>query len=323
MNNIIYHYPPELLNLLVDTIPLLNRSKKDVVMFFKGAGIADSLMMDIARTVQFNPKSITKYEIVRTILSRLNEKGEPALRDRREILKRVVEFESFESCWDSDRLKAKGLIYEVRQVINVKDTFTRMKNEKENEEQKNRKEYLEKVEEAQKIAKAKADFKDEISKLFFMNTLQERQKRGKLFEDVLNRLFKSFGILVKEAFTLNGSNNEGIVEQIDGVIELESHLYLVEMKWWGEAVGKDEIANHLVRIFTRSEARGVFISVNGFTGPAITLCQESLNKAFVVLCDLSEILYMLETSGDLKKFLAQKVQGAIIHKNPYFHYSAE
>ena len=31
--DITFHYPPELFNLLVDTIPLLSRSKKDVLLF--------------------------------------------------------------------------------------------------------------------------------------------------------------------------------------------------------------------------------------------------------------------------------------------------
>lgn len=320
MSNTIFHYPPELLNLLVDTIPLLNRSKKDVVLFFKGAGVKDDLMIDIARRVQFSPMEINKYEIARTILTRLNEKGEALLRERREVLKRVVEFESFESCWESDRLKAKGLVHEVRQVVNVKDTFTRMKNEKEKIEQKSREEYLKKVEEAKKLAHAKILFHEEISKLYFM---QDRQKRGKLFEAVLNQLFKSFGILVKDAFTLSGDNNEGIIEQIDGVIELDGQLYLVEMKWWGEAVGRDEIANHLSRIFIRGEARGIFISVKGFTAPAIKLSQEALNKAFIVLCDLNEILSMLSLGGDLKHLFKQKIQKAIIEKNPYSPYNPD
>lgn len=38
-----YHYPPELLSLLVDTIPLLCRSKNDVVVFFRGAGAPEQL----------------------------------------------------------------------------------------------------------------------------------------------------------------------------------------------------------------------------------------------------------------------------------------
>jgi len=34
-----FHYPPEILKLLIDTIPLLCRSKKDVLLFLEGAGV--------------------------------------------------------------------------------------------------------------------------------------------------------------------------------------------------------------------------------------------------------------------------------------------
>ena len=131
--DIVYHYPPELLNLLIDVIPLLSRSKKDVLQFFRGAGVEALLMQDIERTVVTNRGSITKYEIARRVLSRVNEKGEPTLRERREILKRVTEYEDFSTCWANDQLKAKGLVAEVRRVINVKDSFTRMNLEREAE----------------------------------------------------------------------------------------------------------------------------------------------------------------------------------------------
>jgi restriction system protein len=320
MTNIVFHYPPDLLNLLVDTIPLLNRSKKDVILFFKGAGVNKDLMIDVEQRVHLSPAEISKYEIARIILTRLNEKGEILLRERREVLKRVVEFESFESCWDSDRLKAKGLVTEIAKIVNVKDSFTRMKNEKEKNDQKKREEYLKKVETMNKLAQAKAEFNEEISRLYFM---KDRQKRGKLFENLLNRLFNAFGILVKDSFTISGNNNEAIVEQIDGVIELDNQLYLVEMKWWGEAVGRDEIANHLSRIFIRGEARGIFISVNGYTSPAIKLAQDALSKAFIILCDLNDILNMLSSGGDLQQLFKQKIQKAIIEKNPFFPYDSD
>jgi hypothetical protein len=35
--DITFHYPPELFNLLVDAIPALNKSKNDVVIFFRGS----------------------------------------------------------------------------------------------------------------------------------------------------------------------------------------------------------------------------------------------------------------------------------------------
>ncbi|HVO60793.1 MAG TPA: hypothetical protein VMT53_07645 [Terriglobales bacterium] len=37
--DIVFHYPPELTQLLIQTIPLLCPSKKDVLSFFKGAGV--------------------------------------------------------------------------------------------------------------------------------------------------------------------------------------------------------------------------------------------------------------------------------------------
>lgn len=126
-----YHYPPEVLNLLVDTIPLLCKSKKDVLVFFREAGVPDSVMSHLASRVRIDKQNIYKYEIARTIIQRINEKGGSALRTRREVVKRVVEFDDFSTCWPSDQLKAKGLVSELRRVVNVKDSFTRMSRERD------------------------------------------------------------------------------------------------------------------------------------------------------------------------------------------------
>ena len=37
--DISYHYPPELLELLCDAVPVLFRSKQGVIDFFAGAGV--------------------------------------------------------------------------------------------------------------------------------------------------------------------------------------------------------------------------------------------------------------------------------------------
>ena len=129
--DISFHYPPELLNLLVDTIPLLNKSKRDLFLFFQGAGVADALLQPVLGQWQSDKDSVRKHEIVRCILENLNRKGEPALRERREVLRRVVEFEGFSGCWPDDQLKAKGLVAEIRQLVGVKDSFTRMKQERD------------------------------------------------------------------------------------------------------------------------------------------------------------------------------------------------
>lgn len=130
-----YHYPPEVLNILVDIVPLLCRAKNDVLVFFRGAGVSESIMSDLSRRVSVDRENINKFEIARTVIQRINEKGDSELRTRREVVKRVVEFEDFSTCWPNDQLKAKGLVGELRRVVNVKDSFIRMSNEREREKQ--------------------------------------------------------------------------------------------------------------------------------------------------------------------------------------------
>src|SRR5438552_3821410 len=119
------------MSLLIDTIPCLCRSKKDVLLFFRGAGVGAALTDDLQKQVLTSPGSVRKHEIARTVLTRLNARGEASLRERREILKRITEFEDFSTCWPEDQLKAKGFLAEVRRVVNVKDSFTRMSQERE------------------------------------------------------------------------------------------------------------------------------------------------------------------------------------------------
>jgi restriction endonuclease Mrr len=115
-----------------------------------------------------------------------------------------------------------------------------------------------------------------------------------------------------------GESGEGIVEQIDGVIELKGALHFVEMKWYKNPVGKAEISEHLVRLMSRAEARGLFISASDFSDPAIHTCRDFLQHKVVALCHLQEIVVALEQQCDLADCFVQKVQAAQIHKNPYF-----
>ena len=311
---IIHHYPPELLKLLVDTIPLLCPSKRDVLVFFKGAGVAPSITADLAQKVATDKDSVNKYEIVREVLVRLNDKGEATLRERREVLKRVVEFEDFSTCWPNDQLKAKGLVGEIRRVVDVKDSFGRMRQEQEAE----RKQRIDPEQQRRAALKERKTKLEQVKKdLYALFGMTDPQKRGKQLEGVLNRLFTTGDILVREAFTRVAPTGEGVVEQIDGVIEMDGEIYLVEMKWWDKPLGTGEVSQHLVRVFSRNCARGLLISYSGFTDPAIVICKESLARMVVALCGLDEIVKFLEREDDLVEFFKKKVRAAVIDKNPY------
>jgi restriction endonuclease Mrr len=167
----------------------------------------------------------------------------------------------------------------------------------------------------EKAAKIEAA-KNELYRLF--GSALDPSARGKKLENALNNLFQAYGILVHQAFHLVGDAGEGIVEQVDGVIELKSDLYFVEMKWYRAPIGRAEISEHLVRLISRAEARGIFISASEYTDPAVYTSREFLQHKIIVLATLSEIVRLLEQQGDLADFLLNKAQAAQIHKNPYF-----
>lgn len=313
--DIVFHYPPELLSLLIDTIPRLCRGKKDVLLFFKGAGVSASITNSLTARVNKDKDSISKFEIARIVLTRLNEKGEATLRERREVLKRVVEFEDFSTCWSSDQLKAKGLVSEVRRVVDVKDSFTRMKQEREDEVRERRIKREKELRVEQQRREELGEVRRELLNLF---REQDPQRRGRESERTLNRLFQAAGILVSKSFTVVGVDGEGIIEQIDGVIEIDGELYFVEMKWWGKPIGVPEISQHLIRVFGRDQARCIFISASEYTDPAITTCRDALRQKVVVLCTLREIILVLEKEMDLKDYLKKKINASVIHKNPLF-----
>lgn len=310
-----YHYPPEVFTLLVDTIPLLCKSKIDVIIFLKGAGVSTSTLQDLEHRVKTDRQNINKYEIVRTALQRINDKGDSEIRTRREIIKRVVEIEEFSCCWENDRLKAKGLVSEIQKIVNIKDSFTKINQErvreKEERLEKSRKKLAREKRRKENIQKIKTD----LFSLFSLDA--EPHKRGKLLEIVLNSLFQNAGILVKEDFTRRVHNQSTTMEQIDGAVEIDGNIYIVEMKWLKEPIGVDTIAQHLVRLFNRGDARAIFIAAHGFKDTAIEQCREALSQKTIVLCTLEEIVMLLESEADLKDFLKKKIIGATLDKEPF------
>ena len=312
--DIVYHYPHELTLLLIDTIPLLCRSKRDIILFFNGAGYNSQRTKEFLKKIKNKDEGVNKYLITRELLSEINEKGESTLRERREILKRVSEYEDFSTCWPGDQLKAKGLVSEIRRVINVKDSFTRMQNEAEKERQQKRKTTEEETNKRLEFTKNIETVKNELFALF---SVSNPQKRGKALESVLNKLFSAYGILVREAFAQYTDNVKGATDQVDGVIEFLGNTYLVEMKWTTDHVGKDLISEHLVRVYHRGQTRGIFISCSEYTEPAINIVKEALMKTVFVLITLDEIVFMLEQEKNLLDFLKLKIDAAMVNKDPY------
>ncbi|MEE5146553.1 restriction endonuclease [Pseudomonas alliivorans] len=310
-----FHYPHDIFDLLVETTPRLVKSKKDVILFFEGAGVDQADLRDARATLAKTPQSTTKFDIARDVLTRLNRRQDSGLAARREVIKRVTQFESFETCWDNERLKAKGLVASVREAVNAKDAFTRMKNERDLEREQIQARHRNDQLHATKRRNEIDDIKSRLFALFAMDDIP--RERGKLLEGVLNDLFKTFGIQVKENSVRTPLEDFTVLEQIDGVIDFGSGIHVVEMKWLKDPVGVQDLAPHLVGVMGRADASGIFISNSGFTQPAITQCAEFLNQKTMLLCSLEEIVMLLQRQGDLVDFLKTKSQAAILSKQPF------
>ena len=93
------------------------------------------------------------------------------------------------------------------------------------------------------------------------------QERGYAFEKLFVELMKISGRPVEEPFKING-------EQIDGAIKYGAHYYLIELKWTKSKSAHKEISSLYMKVEGKMEARGIFISMNGYSSEIL----ESLPK---------------------------------------------
>lgn len=310
-----FHYPPDVFSLLVDTIPLLCKGKDDVLLFLRGAGVPSDDLAEMTAKVRADRNSVSKFAIVRDVLEKLNKRGDAGLGPRREVIKRVVEFEQFSMCWEKDVYKAKSNVGDLARMVNHKDAFTRMNQQREAAQAAVTARARAEREAAAEKRRNIEDVRDRLNALFGMD--DEPQKRGKLLEGVLNDLFRVYGILVREDFKRKDPTESVVVEQIDGVIEFEGHIYLVEMKWLKTPVGVEELGSHMMRLFARDGVRGLFISNSEFASSAIAECVTHSTTKTMALCTLREIVMLLMNERDLVALLRAKVRAAILDKKPF------
>lgn len=309
-----YHYPPELIELLVGATSKLLKGKQGLLDFFAGCGVPRTLLSDLQKRVTFNKESIYKTDISRAIIMLINEKGDKYLGQRRKLLQRVTEWDNYSTCFPKDMREAKGFVAEICDVVKKKDTFTRIVQERDKERDFRR---AKEAKERKRITEKRNKIAGLKEKLFSLFKMKNAHKRGIELEGVLNELFEAFDICVRESFRRVGDNGEGTVEQIDGVIELKGEVYLVEMKWHKEPVGVPELSPHLVRVYNRGSVGGIFISASGYTKPAILGCKDALVGNLFVLCELEEIVSILNSEGNIRDWLDQKVIAAKVDKNPH------
>jgi len=316
MSDEAYHFPPDLFDLLIDVIPLLCRSKQDVLTFFRGCGVALGTLADLQQRVAADRTVINKYEIARSVLTRINEGGDQNLGQRREVIKRVTEFQDFSACWPDDQLKARGLVASIRELVNVKDSFTRISQERDND----RREHLRQQAAAADGKRRRLAARDGLRRrLAALSSMSNPRERGLAFEGVLNGIFKLDELSIREAFTLNTEDGQ-VGEQIDGLIVLDGHPVLVEAKWHAKPLGVNDVSRHLVRVYGRpAGVHGLIVSASAFATAAVEECRRALAQRVIMLAEVNELVLLLEEpDANFRKWLGAKLLAASVDRQPLF-----
>lgn len=294
-----FHFPPDLFNLLVDTIPRLNKTKKDLLLFFQNVGVQKAQLQPYYILLSSNRSQFKKYDVTREILAFLNQESEKMLGVRRRLLQRVIEFDSFETCYPNDKDRAKANVADIQKLIKMKDTVTKYENYLIKEQSEKMKKQQEIV---HKIRRSKERFEDLQQRFSQLFSIQNPQERGKKLEKVLNDIFSYFKIGVKEDFIIYDDETGKNYEQIDGVVEINHYLTLVEMKWEKVPIGADKIARFMSRLLVRKNVDGIVISYSSFAETAVPTAKEALAISVIALVDLKDIFDVLNQKKDLAEF---------------------
>lgn len=309
-----FHFPPELFELLVDTVPYLGKSKQGVLDFFRNVGTPGGLLVDLQAQVRQDRQSIARTSISRQVLTALNQGGDTYLAVRRQLIKRVVEFEDFSVCWREEADKAQLNVERIRRLVKVKDTFTRLADERDEEARKHR----EAREAALADLRARRERVDRAKQDFYRLFPDPNvSRRGTRLDSVIASLFSAFEIQVREPFVLRSPSSGQILEQIDGMIELDGRYFLTEAKWESGPLEIVGVAEHLRRVFSRPDTHALFIVANGPTEAAIAACGDAFaNRRIVAIVLLRELVAILEQGQDLKEFLRSRILDCLGHKHP-------
>ena len=303
-----YLYPLDLLELLVDTIPRLIKSKAGLIDFFAAAGTPPEVLDEWRVKLKSDRRGISKFQITRSVLRALNERRDEARPVRLEILRCVANSKDFSTCWDDDRDRAERLVRWVRELAGEKDARTwDPALQKTLRWAEARGIYHQRITSVEERRRALQGLKRDLCRVV---SLAEKG-RGPALAAALPRLFEHFGMPAKDPFVVTPDGGFG-------AFDIEGRSYLVESRWQAEPIGRREIGEHLVRIHNRPDgAGGLYISASGYSEAALAECASALGSRPVVLCQAEELFLLLEFERDLTRFLRAKIRAAEVDRNPF------
>lgn len=257
--------------------------KGDLKKLWYRVGVPEQLTAKIFN-FKFADRQLTKRELLDKLYENLRESEyNKRLEVSRNFVRTLIEHTNFVPQDSNHRIeKAETIALKLKVIVN---------------EQKQQQEYRDNIKNRAEKASTR-NYEDELMNIreqfLEVEKIEIPQKRGLEFEKFFTNLMKVNGIPVEEGFRIIG-------EQIDGAIKHDGHFYLIELKWQKDKSNQKEIASLFMKVEGKLEARGIFLSMQGFTKE----CLESLPKGKnlkVILLDgvhLSNVIFGSYTFSEL------------------------
>lgn len=141
---------------------------------------------------------------------------------------------------------------------------------------------------------------------------QNAQQRGLKLEPFLDSFFRLFEIPSTGSFRRNESG-----EQIDGGFRWNYQHYLMECKWLSTFIGIHEIDAFKGKIDRSGDgAKGLFVSVNGFSPNVVSLLKQNPSKN-ILLSDGYDLRFCLESEVSFGHLLDRKTEALRFRAEPY------
>ncbi|MFB7950072.1 restriction endonuclease [Kitasatospora phosalacinea] len=134
-----------------------------------------------------------------------------------------------------------------------------------------------------------------------LDAMTDRKAAGRQFEGFLNQLFQLFDLEPRLGYKLP-------YEQIDGSLTFDTDDYIVEAKWWKDAIEVHHLGSFTEKVRRKGKnALGLFIAVNGFTSGARERYREG--TCFITL-DGGDLFAVLDGRITLTELLRRKKRHA-------------
>lgn len=130
------------------------------------------------------------------------------------------------------------------------------------------------------------------------------QEDGYAFEDFLQELFTAYGLAPREPF-----RNKG--EQIDGSIEFNNDIYLIEARNQQRAMGDADLLVLHGRVVGHSDiGRGIYVTTGSFSRDGLEAFERK-GRHRIICVDGADIWFLLEKKLPLDQVLRQKLRALV------------